>query len=1229
MKKLTFISAIFLLLIVNVKTQPIQINGEILADTNKILVLKVWGTSYERGYAYGYLTGNKIENVIEGFLIPAFGSFYQSARELVTNSEVFEIDTIFQNEAKAIVNGMALAGIDTTMIDYVDLLVLNCFFDLEGFSDEVEGFGCSTFLNWGSATENTDLDGKSVISRHYDYPDYVPALANNAVLVIHFPSEENTQPWLLGDAAGWFTPSGIGVNQQGISVFQNTMSDCYCSPSSNAVYEPFLFTLRRALESADYNGDGVNNTQDVKDALSSNPQGYAGGYIISTLARYDDQSDSLTATIAEIAPEEPFITFRTNTYDDAIPGDNLYAANAQIKRNNANNYCSRYLNMVNHMGDGTGIGSEENWNLMKNYSGVTYNYLFTQFIPDWNILKASVYRDNSNAWQLEPTTFSTRELFNQPPIFSSSPDTTGLMNIEYTYNIYVNDPDPNDTITITAEEIPYWLNFTNYGNGSALLQGIPDQEGIYQISLNAFDGLVEIFQEFEIIVDDQSSCLPEGITFTSQEEIDNFQTNHPGCTEIEGDVSISGFSFFYSNITNLDGLDVITSIGGTLSIWKNGLLTDLGGLENLTTIGNNLNIGKEQPGGVGGNLVFATLNGLENLSHIGGWLIIYNNPALTNISSLNNLTFLGGDMVVAETALTSLSGLENLNVIYGGLTIGDSQGNLTSLAGLDNITSIEGDLLISNCAGLIDLSALSNLQNLGGNFKLYENENLESLSGLENLTLIEGNIDIQYCNSLTNLNGLNNIESINGSIGVYIRDNDALLSLVGLESLETITGSLRIGSWASGNNSLFNLVGLENLTLVGGDMEIGGNNSLVNCSGLNNLSEIGGRLLISHNDNLVNLEGLGSLISVGDDCSVSNNPSLTNFTGLNNLTTIEGILVINSNNALTNFNGLDSLRTVGLLSMEFNDVLTSLEGLENLDSIWGDLLIRDNKALINLQGLENLDYIGGTLRLDHNNNLITLEGIESLTSVAGDVNIGDWSGGNIALTCLSGLNSLETIGGEMNIERNDVLLNLSGLESLNSIGGDLTISFNDVLENLSGLNSLNSINGTLEISFNYALESLSGLNNVSPGSIENLYVYYNSALSNCAVESICEYLADTTGTVSIHSNAEGCDSMGEVQEVCLYLQVSEEDNMIPFDMTISPSPVNDFATLSFDIELPGLVLIEIYNATGVRIRNWHISVNSAGQNNFVVDFSGLPVGMYCCRAQLGSDVVTLKIIKSK
>jgi len=72
------------------------------------------------------------------------------------------------------------------------------------------------------------------------------------------------------------------------------------------------------------------------------------------------------------------------------------------------------------------------------------------------------------------------------------------------------------------------------------------------------------------------SCLPEGITFSTQAQIDNFQTNYPGCTEIEGNVTIHG-----NDITNLNGLNVLTSIGGYLDISGNGALTSLSGLDNI------------------------------------------------------------------------------------------------------------------------------------------------------------------------------------------------------------------------------------------------------------------------------------------------------------------------------------------------------------------------------------------------------------------------------------------------------------------------------------------------------------------------------------------------------------------------------------------------------------------------------------------------------------------------
>jgi hypothetical protein len=82
------------------------------------------------------------------------------------------------------------------------------------------------------------------------------------------------------------------------------------------------------------------------------------------------------------------------------------------------------------------------------------------------------------------------------------------------------------------------------------------------------------------------SCLPEGIIFTTQSAIDSFQIKFPNCTEIGGNVTISGP---YS-ITNLDGLSVLTSVKGDLSLESNFALENLSGLEELKTIGGNVYI---------------------------------------------------------------------------------------------------------------------------------------------------------------------------------------------------------------------------------------------------------------------------------------------------------------------------------------------------------------------------------------------------------------------------------------------------------------------------------------------------------------------------------------------------------------------------------------------------------------------------------------------------------------
>ena len=44
------------------------------------------------------------------------------------------------------------------------------------------------------------------------------------------------------------------------------------------------------------------------------------------------------------------------------------------------------------------------------------------------------------------------------------------------------------------------------------------------------------------------TCLPDGITFVRQSQIDSFPFNYPGCTIIEGDADVRTFVFWLNGM---------------------------------------------------------------------------------------------------------------------------------------------------------------------------------------------------------------------------------------------------------------------------------------------------------------------------------------------------------------------------------------------------------------------------------------------------------------------------------------------------------------------------------------------------------------------------------------------------------------------------------------------------------------------------------------------------------
>jgi len=423
-------------------------------------------------------------------------------------------------------------------------------------------------------------------------------------------------------------------------------------------------------------------------------------------------------------------------------------------------------------------------------------------------------------------------------------------------------------------------------------------------------------------------CLPEGITFSTQQEIDNFQINHPGCTEIEGDVIIEG-----NNITNLNGLNVLTTVFGNLSIGDylgNPVLSDITGLENLNMTGGNLKImwnvnlpdlsGLVGLSSIGGDLIISTnddlinLSGLENVSFIGGTINIAFNNSLKSIETLSNVTSLGrGDLLIRyNDSLISLTGLENLTEVAGYVDI--SGNGAETLAGLNNLITIGGHLEIGHSA-LTSISELGNLLSIGDLLCIEDNNNLTSLAGLENieantigdLTIIGNDIltscEVQsLCNYLQSPSGTVNI--CNNAAGcdnpVEIASNCGNIlpclpygnyyffsqeDIDGFQSNYPGCSELKGFVIVSGNN-ITNLSGLSMITSISGDFIIYSNNLLTDLAGLDNLSSIGGSLKILNNG-LISLNGLGNLSSIGGELRIGDvedgNPALTSISALENI----------------------------------------------------------------------------------------------------------------------------------------------------------------------------------------------------------------------------------------------------------------------------------------------------------------------------------------------------------
>lgn len=345
----------------------------------------------------------------------------------------------------------------------------------------------------------------------------------------------------------------------------------------------------------------------------------------------------------------------------------------------------------------------------------------------------------------------------------------------------------------------------------------------------------------------KAQCLPNGITFLNQESIDNFSTNYPGCTVIEGNVSISDA---YQNITNLNGLSQIEEIQGSFGIGNSHLLVDLSGLESLHLIGGRF--------GLVQNNNLTSLQGLENVTSVET-LSINNNDNLENISALNIMEIENSISISYNDKLNSLDGLENITSLDYLLIDGNNA--LLNLSGLEGIVTINNGFDILRNDSLLNLNGLNSLTTTTY-ILISENGSLQTLSGLDALTTTS-EFYIQINNQLVDISNLSSLNMIDGSF--VIIDNNMLTSLNGLEGLTAINGNLGIGR----NHQLSSIEGIRNIdaeTII--NLNITDNTNLSECA----VSSVCDHLDIDPENSYIIDNGIGcqNLQEVEDACALIN-----------------------------------------------------------------------------------------------------------------------------------------------------------------------------------------------------------------------------------------------------------------------------------------------------------------------------------------------------------------------
>ena len=150
-------------------------------------------------------------------------------------------------------------------------------------------------------------------------------------------------------------------------------------------------------------------------------------------------------------------------------------------------------------------------------------------------------------------------------------------------------------------------------------------------------------------------CPVGNVLITKQSDTNIFINKYKGCTEISGSLTIS------LNAGNLNYLKDIVSVSGDLKISGNKVPADLSVLNNLKSIGGNLIVTRN---------TFTSLIDFQNLESVGGNIVFDDNELLKELKGFPKLQHVEGSLLVEDNrALSSIDIFEKIKQFNGDILI--------------------------------------------------------------------------------------------------------------------------------------------------------------------------------------------------------------------------------------------------------------------------------------------------------------------------------------------------------------------------------------------------------------------------------------------------------------------------------------------------------------------------------------------------------------------------------